>query len=159
MVKGFQQIEGIDYTKTFKQVGKPTTICIMFSLTFSQHWCIKQLDINITYLNGDIVEEVYMSYPLGFVDAIFPSHVFRLKNFIYGLKQALRAYFLKFNGCLLEWGFHGSNSNASMIIYKYDDGFIVFLIYIDDIIVTRNNSGLIQTFINKLNKVLIEGFK
>jgi hypothetical protein len=32
-----------------------------------------------------------MKQPLGFVDSTLPSRVCRLHNFLYGLKQALRA--------------------------------------------------------------------
>lgn len=66
ITKGFKQIKGIDYIETFSFIVKPTRIRIMLSLTLSQDWVIWQLDMNTTFLNGFIKEEVYMSQLKGF---------------------------------------------------------------------------------------------
>ena len=39
------------------------------------------------FLNIYISEEVYVSQPPGFENDEFPSHVFKLKSALYGLKQ------------------------------------------------------------------------
>nr|GFA88813.1 retrovirus-related Pol polyprotein from transposon TNT 1-94 [Tanacetum cinerariifolium] len=46
------------------------------------------MDVNTTFLNGKLKEEVYISQPEGFVDKDNPSHVYKLKKALYGLKQA-----------------------------------------------------------------------
>lgn len=58
--------------------------------------------MNKAFFNGDIVEEVYMDQPKGFVSVEYPQHVCKLKKIIYGLKQAPRAWYLKLNGCLMD---------------------------------------------------------
>ena len=45
------------------------------------------MDINNTFLNGDLFEEVYMDKPLGY-HTEGESLVCRLKKLIYGLRQA-----------------------------------------------------------------------
>lgn len=50
------------------------------------------------------------------------------------------------------FGLKGSNSDASTMIYSYKGYFFIFLIYVDDIIVTGNNVELIEQIIKKLNK-------
>nr|GEX08767.1 Gag-Pol polyprotein [Tanacetum cinerariifolium] len=53
---------------------------------------IYQMDVNTTFLNGELKEEVYVSQPKGFVDPDHPTCVYLLKKALYGLKQAPRAW-------------------------------------------------------------------
>ncbi|GJY80834.1 copia protein [Tanacetum coccineum] len=50
-----------------------------------------QMDVNTTFLNDELQEEVYVSQPEGFVDQDHPNHIYRLEKALYGLKQAPRA--------------------------------------------------------------------
>jgi len=91
VARGFTQQEGIDYSKTFSLVVKHTTFILVFSITVSRNWTIHQLDIHNAFLNGVLVEEVFMRQPPGLVDSTLPSHVCRLHKSLYGLKQAPQA--------------------------------------------------------------------
>jgi hypothetical protein len=51
------------------------------------------MDVKSAFLNGPIKEEVYVEQPLGFEDDMYPNHVFKLNNVIYGLKQPPRAWY------------------------------------------------------------------
>nr|GEV94332.1 copia protein [Tanacetum cinerariifolium]GEV94421.1 copia protein [Tanacetum cinerariifolium] len=48
---------------------------------------IFQMDIKMSFLNGELKEEVYIYQPEGFVDQNNPSHVYKFKKALYGLKQ------------------------------------------------------------------------
>ena len=50
-----------------------------------------ELDIKNAFLHGDLVEEVYMEQPLGFVAQGESGLVCRLRRSFYGLKQSPRA--------------------------------------------------------------------
>ena len=66
VAQGFSQEAGFDFTETFSPVVKPITIRIMLSMAVSSGWSIRHLDVNNTFLNGDLKEEIYMRQPPGF---------------------------------------------------------------------------------------------
>jgi hypothetical protein len=68
VAKGFEQQSGIDYTKTFSPIIKPSTIRLILALVVSFDWSIRQLDISIAFLHGSSTEQAYMKQPKGFVD-------------------------------------------------------------------------------------------
>lgn len=47
--------------------------------------------------------------------------------------------------------FKGSNSNASMMLYNLNSYIVIFLRYVDDILVNVNNLALILDIISRLN--------
>lgn len=49
-------------------------------------WVIRKFDVNHVFLNGILVEVVYMTQPEGFVDLSKPHHVCKLQKILYGLK-------------------------------------------------------------------------
>ena len=63
------------------------------------------MDVKTAFLNGDLEEEVYMDQPQGFETTGKESLVCKLKKSIYGLKQASRQWYLKFNNTILSYGF------------------------------------------------------
>jgi hypothetical protein len=95
VAKGFEQQSGIDYTKTFSPVIKPSAIRLILALTVFRAWPIRQLDISNAFLHGSLTEEVYMEQQLGFVDMQKSDHVCKLHKAIYGLKQAPQAWYTR----------------------------------------------------------------
>lgn len=76
--------------------------------------------------------------------------VYKLKKVLYRLKQALRTWFIKLNNCLMKWCFKCSKLDISML-FNTNANMIVFLISMDDIVVTISDSQLIQSMIDKLH--------
>lgn len=91
MEKGFLQKPGINFDEVYALVASLETIRIVVSTTTYKGWKIHQLDIKLSFLNGPLEEEVYVSQPPRFEIKGHELKVYRLWKDFYGLKQVPRA--------------------------------------------------------------------
>ncbi|PNX73979.1 retrovirus-related Pol polyprotein from transposon TNT 1-94 [Trifolium pratense] len=125
-----------------------------YSLPSIYSWHIHQLDVNNAFLHGELQEAVYMQVPEG-VTCAKPNQVCKLKNSLYGLKQASRKLYEKLSTLLIHEGYSQSSSDYSLFTMKNGLVFIVILVYVDDIIVT----GTSMIEINRIKNILDLNFK
>ena len=59
-LRGFSQVEGIDYDETFAPVARYTSIKSLISIAAEMGWKIHQMDVKTAFLNGIIQEEIYI---------------------------------------------------------------------------------------------------
>ena len=104
VAKGYTQIYGSDYYGTFSPVAKMTSARLLLSMAAMNSWPLYQLDIKNAFFHGDLVEEVYMEQPPGFVAQGESSLVCRLRRSLYGLKQSPQAWFGCFSSVVHEFG-------------------------------------------------------
>nr|GFA46134.1 Gag-Pol polyprotein [Tanacetum cinerariifolium] len=93
VAQGFRQDKGIDFEESFAPVARTEAMCIFVANATHKNMMIFQMDVKMAFLNGELKEEVYVSQPEGFVDQDNPSHVYKLKKALYGIKQALHAWY------------------------------------------------------------------
>ncbi|GJS12152.1 putative reverse transcriptase domain-containing protein, partial [Tanacetum coccineum] len=91
VAKGYHQEEGIDFEESFTPVARIEAIRIFVANAANKNMTIYQMDVKTAFLNEELRKEVYVSQPEGFVDQDNPTHVYRLKKALCGLKQAPRA--------------------------------------------------------------------
>ena len=96
------------------------------------------------FLYGELDRDIYMEQPLGFVSKEFPKHVCRLKKALYGLKQAPRAWHGKIAEYFKLCGFYPSNSYSSLFVKMKALLSIMILLYVDDMIVTGDDTDEIM---------------
>ncbi|CAI7855088.1 unnamed protein product [Closterium sp. NIES-54] len=142
VAKGFQQTKGKDFDEIFAPVGKGTTLRVMLGTAANRGWKIKQMDITTAFLNGIILEELYMLQPEGLDDG--SGRVCRLKKAIYGLKQAPRAWYHKLEETLLAGGFKKSECDHSLFLLQEKEQFLMLLVYVDDILLLSESSAMIE---------------
>ena len=139
VAKGYTQTSGVDYQETFALVAKMNTIRILLSLATHCNWQLLQYNVKKAFLHGDLDEEIYMNIPPGF-EGNTCNKVCKLKKAIYGLKQSPRVWFGRFAKVMKEYGYKQSQGDHTLFIkHSTARGVIALLVYVDDIIVTRND--------------------
>ncbi|KAL5767159.1 hypothetical protein ACOSQ2_013942 [Xanthoceras sorbifolium] len=129
VAKGFTQMEGVDYQDTFSPTAKIISVRCLLALAASSGWSIHQMDVHNAFLHGDLTEEIYMSPPPGLRRQGEDNLVCRLYKSLYGLKQASRQWFAKFSKAICSAGY----------VQTQGKSFTALLIYVDDILITRND--------------------
>jgi len=87
----------------------------------------------------------------GFVDSALPSHVCRLHKSLYGLKQALQAWYTRLNDLLLSISFYASKVDTSLFIFFVGTDIYYLVVYVDDILLTGSNSLMLKRLIQLLS--------
>jgi len=105
---------------------------------------LHQMDVKTAFLNGDLEEEVYMDQPEGFLTTRNENLVCKLKKSIYGLKQASRQWYLKFNDTIMSYGFVENVVDRCIYMKVSESKFIILVLYVDDILLATNDIGLLH---------------
>ena len=130
---------------------KPTTIRIFLILAVTYGQVICKLDVRNAFLYSDLLEDVYMTQPQGFVHPNFANHFCKLNKSFDGLKQASHAQFYKFNNYLLLLGSVSSLADSSMFILCKSNDLLILLLYVNDIIFIGSTPSLLHHIIRFLS--------
>jgi hypothetical protein len=84
-------------------VAKMDSFHLILAIVATKGWEVHQMDVNNSFLHGDILEDIYMAQSRGFIHN--PYLVCILKNPLYGLKQAPRAWYEKMDSYLISHDF------------------------------------------------------
>jgi len=115
VAKRYNQTKGLDCLEKFSPAIKYATIKVVFAHVIFAQWKIHQIDVNNTFLNGDMHENVYMQKPPDFVTS--NSHlVFKLIKAVYNLKQAPRSWYQKLSITFQHFGFTFTTNDPSLFI-------------------------------------------
>nr|GEY01563.1 ribonuclease H-like domain-containing protein [Tanacetum cinerariifolium] len=101
------------------------------------------MDVNSAFLYGIIEEEVYVYQPPGFEDPYFPNKVYKVEKALYGLHQALRAWYETLSTYLLENRF--KKDDAQEILNEFYRG-THFLLRITGLWYPKDSPFLLKFF-------------
>ena len=152
VAKGFTQKEGIDYKDTFSPVSKKDLLRIIMELVAHFDLELHQMDVKTAFLNGNLDEDIYMEQPEGFAKKGNEHLVCKLKKSIYGLKQASRQWYIKFNNAITSFRFKENIVDQCIYLKVSGSKFIFLILYVDDILLGSSDLGLLSKTKEYLSK-------
>jgi len=99
------------------------------------------MDVNTTFLNGELEEEIYMEQPQGFVHQESEHLVCKLHKSLYGLKQFPRAWNQKLNAFFKSIEVMKNEVDPSVYVAQVGDVKFFIVVYVDDFILVCNNQN------------------
>ena len=144
VAKGFTLKEDIDYKETFSPVSLKDFFRTIMTLVIHFNLELHHMNVKTVFLNGDINETIYMVQPKNFVLGDEKQMIYKLKKSIYGLKQASRQWYYKFYKVIISFVFE-MNIVDDCIDHKFSGSKHIFLVlYVDDILLAKNDIGLLH---------------
>ena len=136
VIRGFEQLPGIDFHQTFALVGKFVTLRVLLALAAHYDWQVEQIDVKTAFLHEVLKEEVFMTVPEGYSEysnmpgPTIAVPMLRLLKALYSLKQAPRAWYDDVNRFFMGVGMTQLREDHSL----YFSNDLVILLYVDDLL-------------------------
>eukprot|EP00253_Pinus_taeda_P035489 PITA_35489 len=151
VAKGYSQVSGIGLGDVFSPVAKVTSIRLLLSISTTFVFEVEQMDMNTTFLHGDLEEEIYMKQPEGFVVKGKKELVCKLKKSLYGLKQSPRMWYQQFDTSIQGFGFTRRNADHCVYFKLIGERVIYLVLCVDDMLLVGNDKEIIQDLKTQLS--------
>ena len=142
-VRGYEQIEGVDYFDTYAPVVSWTTVRLLLVLSIVLNLFTCQVDYTAAFAQAPVTDDIYVEMPRGFKQ---PGKVLKLKRSLYGLKQSSRNWFQHLQQGLKRQGFVPSTNDPCLFIHPK----VICLTYVDDCLFFAKSTEDIHNMINSL---------
>lgn len=150
VARGFSQEYGFDYLETFSPVVRFTSIRTMLSIAAQRKMVLRQFDVKTAFLNGDLLEDIFMEQPAGFADG--SNRVCKLQRSLYGLKQASRCWNQKFKNFISMFGFNACEADPCVFVSKQENKLTILAIHVDDGLIASDNKQNIDRVVHFLQE-------
>ena len=129
VVRGFEQIYGVNYDQTFASVVKSMSFKVLFAIMAYYDLDCEQMDVITAFLNARLRELIYVEQPKGYEGKI--DLVCLLLRALYGLKQSPREWYFTLRDFLISKGFKHTESDHSLFVNETTS--LIVSVYVDDI--------------------------
>nr|GEU50153.1 hypothetical protein [Tanacetum cinerariifolium] len=116
--QGHTKEEGIDYEEVFAPVPRIEAIRLFLAYASFMGFMVYPMDVKSAFLYETIKEKVYVCQPSGFEDPDYLDKVYKVVKALYGLHQALRAWYETLANYLLENSFQMGKIDQTLFIKK-----------------------------------------
>ena len=163
VMDGSKAIVGVDVFDTYAPVIDYSTVRLLISLAFGNHWEMYHWDISVAFTNAKAEEETYVRFPSNFPAGLFSGYkggtIARLKRNLYGSKSAPKLWYKCLREFIDSQGFTTVAGHPCLFIrVRIVDGVkmtIVIGVFVDDLLVTGNSLSEIEKFKIEMNKRFI----
>jgi len=155
VIRGFEQIPGVDFDETFAPVAKLSSLRMLLALAAIHDWEIDQMDVVTAFLNPEVDGDVYMAMPDGVEAPVGGPWVCKLRKSLYGLKQAPRLWYEHINNFLRSLGLLRSGYDPNVYISATGLIPLILLLYVDDILLFSESAKRVS----ELKKLLHAEYK
>jgi phosphoribosylanthranilate isomerase len=146
MIREFEQIERLDYTRTFVSMIKSMNYKTMYVIIIVNDWKIEQMNVKTTFLYDKIHENVFVVQFTKFEQEI--NKICKLNKTLYDLKQSSRVWFKTLIKFLFSFDY--VSLNVEFNVFMKND--IMIVIYVNDLIFTKFDRAIIFWLKNALNE-------
>jgi hypothetical protein len=146
VAKGYVQRQGVDFDEVFAPVARLESVRLLLACAAAEGWKVHHMDVKSAFLNGELLEDVYVEQPPGFVKKGEEHKVLHLIKALYGLRQAPRAWYSKLDSSLLKLGFTRSTSEHAVYLRGHGERRLIVGVYVDDLVITGGNQQDIYKF-------------
>lgn len=115
VVRGFSQVPGVDYDKTWAPVPSAATTRALMAVCAKKGWDMHHLDVKTAFLNATMDKELYVSSPVGY-DVVDPGKVCLILRAMYGAKQAGRLWWILLHTHFTTAGATPSPADACLFV-------------------------------------------
>jgi hypothetical protein len=127
---GYSQIPGVDFNKSFAPVVNDVSFRIILTAKFLWDLQASIVDVETTFLHGNLQEGIYMNVPKGMSQD--DNTCLFLKKTIYGLVQSTREFYNKLLSAFKSMGFTENKSDPCLLSKWINGKVIIIGIYDDD---------------------------
>ncbi|GJS98294.1 putative ribonuclease H-like domain-containing protein [Tanacetum coccineum] len=131
---GYTQEEGIDYDEVFALVARIEALRLFLAYASFKDFLVYQMDVKNAFLYD------------------FPDRVYKVEKALYGLHQALRAWYETLSTYLLDNGFQRGKIDKTLFIRRDKCDILLVKVYVDDIIFGSTKKSLYTKFEKMMHK-------
>jgi uncharacterized protein YihD (DUF1040 family) len=154
VIRGYEQVPGIDYVESYSPLATNTTIKVTLAVTMEQmalhsNWVIEMVDVEAAFLNAPVDTDVYIELPEGLKAHHLQKYqpvlrfdiydtIIKLKRAQYGLVQSPRLWMKTFAKLLTKLGLVQCKTDPCLFTLHDGSGNLLALVvvYCDDSIIT-----------------------
>ena len=154
VLKGYEQVEGLDYVDTRSPTAHSESFCIGLHIAAVKNWEMQNFDIKTAFLHGELAsdEACWMEQPTGFEEPGKEDHIWKLLKALYGMKQAGRIWNITLNDAMINWGFIRLLCEYCVYYRNTDTGTIIAIVHVNDFLSIASSKEENEQFKSQLQE-------